>query len=126
MSLVAALFLIVALAALGMFVVRIDTSQQQGINLALLETRALAAAHAGVELAANRALVGNICTNTALNLTEGSLAGFRVRIWCASTSHLIGGTPRRVFEIRARSQWSVYGRPDYVSRQLIRKVTNAP
>ena len=115
MSLVAALFLIVVIAALGAFAVRIGMGQQQTVNLSLLGNRAMAAANAGIEWSAYRALEDGNCSNGSLNLTQGAFAGFTVDISCESTSFGSEGT---LYVIEAASRYGTYGRADYVSRRI--------
>jgi MSHA biogenesis protein MshP len=115
MSLVAALFLIVVIAALGAFAVRIGMGQQQTVNLSLLGTRAMAAANAGIEWSAYRALESGNCSNGSLSLTEGALAGFTVDVSCVGTSFGAEGT---LYVIEAVSRYGTYGRADYASRRV--------
>jgi MSHA biogenesis protein MshP len=129
-SLVSALFLIVVVAALGAFAVRIGSGQQHTVNLALLSSRALAAANAGVEWAAHRALPPaggpGACANGVLNLAEGALAGFTVTVTCAATNHAEGAGTTTIFAIESFAQFGTYGSPDYVSRRVRARFTNAP
>ena len=115
MSLVAALFLIVVIAALGAFAVRIGMGQQQTVNLSLLSNRAMAAANAGIEWSAYRALESGNCSNGSLSLTQGALAGFTVDVSCVSTSF---GTEGTLYVIESVSRYGTYGRADYASRRV--------
>jgi MSHA biogenesis protein MshP len=130
-SLVAAVFLIVILASLGAFAVQVAMAQYQSANVEFLEARAQAAAEAGIGYGATRARTGS-CTNRTLNLTQGALAGFVVRVTCAPTVHTIySGTPLtpnnyEVYALAATASRGTYGRPDYVARTVTRNVTNAP
>jgi MSHA biogenesis protein MshP len=128
-SLVAALFLIVVVAALGAFAVRIGGGEQQTVNLQLLSARALAAANSGIEFGAYRALVDGSCVAATLNLTEAAANGFTVNVTCSSTLHTEGSvTPNNVsvFRIDATAFAGVYGMPDYVSRHVYATFTNVP
>lgn len=115
MSLVAALFLIVVIAALGTFAVKIGMGQQQTVNLSLLGSRAMAAANAGIEWSAYRALENGNCTNGSLSLTQGALAGFTVDVTCVSTSFAPEGT---LYVLESVSRYGTYGRADYASRRV--------
>jgi MSHA biogenesis protein MshP len=125
-SLVAALFLVVVVAALGAFAVRIGASQQQTASLALLSARALAAANSGIEFGAYRALYASSCASATLNLTEGGLNGFTVSVTCNPTTHTEGGGTVSVYRIDATASAGVYGQPDYVSRQVYATFSSAP
>lgn len=136
-SLVAAIFLIVVLAALGAFAVQVAMTQYQGSTLELLEARAQAAAEAGIEYGANLTLhtptlcVGAPSSNT-FNLTQGALSGFVVTVTCTPTQHQIWSTitstwhSYTVFALAATASHGTYGQQDYVSRSVTRDVTAAP
>jgi MSHA biogenesis protein MshP len=124
-TLVAALFLIVVVAALGAFAVRISSGQQQTVNLALLSARALAAANSGIEFGAYQALNGTGCASATLNLTEAGLNGFTVNVSCTATVHTESGGTVNVYRIDATSSAGTYGKPDYVSRHVYATFTSA-
>ncbi len=132
-SLVAAIFLIVVLAALGAFAVQVAMTQYQSSTSELLQARAQAAAEAGIEYGANLALqrpVPSCIANNTLNLTRGALKGFVVKVACTSTTHQIysGATPQpyTVYALAATASEGTYGGQDYVARTVTRNVTNAP
>jgi len=126
MSLIPALFLLIVVAALAAFAVRIGSAQQQTATLGLLGDRAVAAASSGTEWAAYQALNNNSCVNTTLTLTEGALQGFRVQVTCSVTNHTEGPTTYQTFEIDAFAQWGTFGATDYVSRSVHKRVNNGP
>jgi len=125
-ALVVAIFLIVVLASLGLYIVRISGMQHQTVNVALLGARAMQAAQTGVEWAAFQALDSAACTTTTLNLTEGGLNGFDVEVTCASSSHTETSNTYNVFVIDVEARAGVYGNPDYVSRRMQASLTDAP
>jgi MSHA biogenesis protein MshP len=115
MSLVAAIFLIVVVASLGAFAVRLGMGQHQTVNLALLSSRALSAANAGIEWSAHQALKpGGSCSNATLTLTQAALAGFTVNVSCAATAFTEG----TLYEMSSSARYGNYGQPDYVSRTV--------
>jgi MSHA biogenesis protein MshP len=116
-ALIPALFLIVVLASLAAFGVRIYTASQQTVVLALQGARALAAARAGIDWGAARAFAGS-CVDDELGLTEGALDGFLVRISCTQNDHEEAGTTVRVYDIEAVAMQGEYGGADYVSRRV--------
>jgi MSHA biogenesis protein MshP len=124
-SLVAALFLIVVVALLGAFAVRIGAGQQQTVNLALLSAKALAAANSGVEYGAHQALNVGACANTTLNLTEGGLNGFTVSVTCSFTPHSVSTASVNVYRIDATASMGTYGMPDFVSRHVFATFASA-
>jgi MSHA biogenesis protein MshP len=125
-SLVAALFLIVVVAALGAFAVRIGASQQQTVNLGLLTARALAAANSGVEFGAYQALDAGSCVNVTLNLAEAGLNGFTVAVTCSASAHAESGGTVNVYRIDATATMGTYGMPDFVSRHVYATFSSAP
>ncbi len=127
-SLVAALFLIVVLAALGSFAVRSSVAQTHTVAISMQGNRALQAARAGIEWAAWRALnpAGPLCANATLTLTEAALTGFRVDVSCTESTHIEGGATFQVYHLEAFARQGTYGTPDYVSRRVQASFTNAP
>ncbi len=124
-SLVSAIFLLVVLAGLGAFAVRLNTIQQQTVTSGLRAAQAFEAARTGAAWGAYRALNGGFCGMGTLNLTEGAAAGFRVSVQCTQTSHTEGAVTVRIFVLDVRAEAGVYGGPDYVARRLQTKLTDA-
>jgi MSHA biogenesis protein MshP len=125
-SLVAALFLIVVVAALGAFAVRIGASQQQTVNLSLLSARALAAANSGIEFGAYQALNASSCVAATLTLTEAGANGFSVAVTCSASAHAESGGTVNIYRIDATATAGTYGMPDYVSRHVYATFASAP
>ncbi len=125
-ALVAAIFLMVVLSSLGIYIVRISGIEHQTVNVALLGARAFQAARTGVEWGAFQALDSAACTTTTLNLTEGGLSGFDVEVTCNSSSHTETGNTYNLFVIDVEARAGVYGMPDYVSRRMQATLTDAP
>ena len=123
-SLVSAIFLLVVLAALGAFAVRINVLQQQTVTAALRADQAFHAARSGIAWSAYRALHGGACALATLNLTEGGTAGFRVSVQCSQTTHVEGTATVAVFVLDARAEAGAFGGPDYVSRRVQAKITD--
>ncbi len=125
-SLVSAVFLLVVLAGLGVFAVRLNTMQQQSVTAGLRAAQAFQAARTGVAWGAYRALNAGACAaSTTLSLTEGAASGFRVAVQCTQRTHTEGTSTVKVFVFDVRAEAGVYGGPDYVSRRLESKITDA-
>lgn len=124
-SLVAAIFLLVVLAGLGVFAVRLGVLQSQTTSSGLQAAQAFHAARGGIAWAAHQALNGGVCGPTVLNLSEAGTSGFDVTIQCAQSSHVEAGTTLNVFVIDALAESGTYGGPDYVSRRVQAKITDA-
>jgi MSHA biogenesis protein MshP len=123
MSLVVAIFLITVIASLSAFAVTVGTATRESENLQLQADRAEAAARAGAEWAAYRALLvvpicPGIAAPTAFNLTQGALRGFRVTVTCTPR----GLAPNIVYDIDSFAQWSNFGAANYASRRVSRRV----
>jgi MSHA biogenesis protein MshP len=127
MSLVVAIFLIVTIASLAAFAVGAGSATRQSVNLDMLSSRALAAAKAGAEWGAYRALTNNSCAGaTVVAMNLGALRGFRVTVTClGNTAHTDGGAYRTA-DIRSEASWGTYGQPDYVYRSVTTRYSSAP
>jgi MSHA biogenesis protein MshP len=125
-ALVAAIFLLVVLAGIAGYAVRIGVMQQQTVTAALRAAQAFHAARSGVAWAAHQALTGAWCTTPAdaatLNLSEAGTNGFDVAVQCTHTSHAEGGATLDIYVIDVLAEAGAYGGPDYVSRRLQAKV----
>jgi len=125
MSLVSAVFLLVVLAGLGLSAARLGVIQSQTVTSGLRAAQAFQAARSGAAWAAHRAISGGVCASATLNLTEGGASGFDVTVDCAQSAHVEGGVTINVYLIDVLAEAGSYGGPDYVSRRLQAKVTDA-
>jgi MSHA biogenesis protein MshP len=124
-ALVPALFLLVVLGTLAIVAVRVGTGQQHAVTIDLLQARALAAANAGIEWGAYRALNGSCAATTTLNLTEASLNGFSVVVTCTDTVFTNGTANNNSYVINATATYGTYGQPSYVRRVVSATFTDA-
>jgi MSHA biogenesis protein MshP len=130
-SLVAALFIIVVLAMLALFAVRVGAAGEQDITAQLMQDRAMAAARSGIEYGAYRAVVMGSCNAPAgaafnVPLTEGALVGFTATVTCIRLTHAHNGGTYYTYEISSTARRGAYGTADYVSRALTRTLATAP
>lgn len=124
-ALVAALFLLVVLASLGAFAVRLNMSQQSSTDLDLASVRAEAALQTGIEYAAARISTASNCSAVpappnGLNLPQG----FTVIFGCTNETQVANTPTVNVFLVTATASRGNYGSPEFVSRQ--RKVRITP
>jgi MSHA biogenesis protein MshP len=117
-ALVPALFLIVVVGLLAVVAVRITTAQQETVTLSLQQARALAAARAGIDWAAYKALNGS-CAGGTLTLPSASLAGYTVVVTCVSTAFTDGSGSYQSYSIAATATFGNYGTADF-SRRVVR------
>lgn len=122
-ALIVALFLIVVVAALGVFAVRIGVNQNQAVTLHLLEARAEAAAHAGLEYWSRRVHTDHTIPCTTSNVPLGSLTGFDGFTVIVTCDRSIAGSGFS-YEVTSRAVHGTFGSPDFVQREAFRRVTN--
>ena len=130
-ALVAALFLIVAVAALGGFALRINAGQQQNATLDILTARATAAANSGLEWGIYRLMVNKACAASKplpMNSAHGALNGFTVTVQCLprGTVHKNDGIDVLSYRMVADAQRGTYGKPDFVRRSASMMFNNPP
>jgi MSHA biogenesis protein MshP len=122
-AVVAVLFIIVVLAALGVTLVTISAGQQRGQAFDALSIKAYQAAKAGIEFGVYQAVRNGNCATTTFALA-GNLAGFSVQVQCTSTSHteVVAVPAITVYQITATgcNRGACPGTADatYVERQL--------
>lgn len=112
-SIVAAIFILVALAILGTFIVSVSSNRSVALALDLLGSRAYQAARAGVEWNAFQ-IVNPETTNTVVapfttaytcpattNISgmSGVLAGFTASVSCTMNAYTEAGNSVRVFQV---------------------------
>jgi MSHA biogenesis protein MshP len=123
-SLVAAIFVLVILAALGAFMVTIGEAERWTAVSAAQGARAYHAAQSGIESGIFQTIVlGAACP------APFAVGGFTVTVACTPTAYTEGGGPPfnvYVISSTAVSTGTALGSSDYFSRTLQVTVTNAP
>ncbi len=126
-ALVSAVFLLVVIAALGAFAVRINSNQQHNADLDLAMLRADAAVQSGIQYAATRLSSAPDCNTSGLNGQSLPLPqGYNVILACASPPNppqVVNGVLVNVFSVTAIATRGQYGSPDFVSRQRTVRIT---
>lgn len=128
-SLVSAIFLLVILAALGIFMLSIYTSQRTISNQDVRGVLAYQAAKTGIEAATyailapeNAAVVNTIfngCTaGMAAPTLDGALTGFNVTIDCQITTTTEAENTIRVYQITSTGRSGNAPSSDFVERQI--------
>lgn len=119
-ALIAALFVMVVLAMLGIVAMRNSEMQTFAQELELLSTNAREAAAFGIEWAAVSITTPARClaANPSAPLSpQGSLSGFTVTVTCSrSSNHVAEGTTS--FEVSSTATFGRYGTPTFVSRTI--------
>lgn len=124
-SLLSAVFLIVVLSGLAVFSVRLSMLQQQTVTSSLRAAQAFHAARSGIAWAAHRAVSSGWCESATLSLTEAGMAGFELTVNCSESTHVEQGASINVYVIDVLAEAGVYGGPDYASRRVQAKITDA-
>ncbi|HYD78408.1 MAG TPA: pilus assembly PilX N-terminal domain-containing protein [Paucimonas sp.] len=127
-SILSALFLLVVVSALGVFLVTISSTQQQTSAQDILGARAYQAARAGIDWGAYQVLrdqaFGVACrtTNNSQTISPlgGTLAGFTVVVSCTTNgaSYVEDGTTLRVYELSALATHGTVNTPGRIERQI--------
>lgn len=117
-AIVAAIFLLVILAALGTFMLTVSSGQHMSSTQDLLGSRAYQAARAGIERAVFQT-GGAGCVPAVFNSLAGDLANFTVTVACNSTDFDEGGTMIRMWDITSTATaGTTPGSVAYIERQL--------
>jgi len=132
-ALVAAIFIVVVLAMLGIMMVTIGGMERATASAAVQGTRAFYAARSGIEWGVFRAMppTNSCVASTTFTLTAPGLEGFNVIVQCAltppGTQHREGAPPNiNVYVITSIARLGNFGEADYVSRTLQVTATDAP
>jgi hypothetical protein len=118
--------LVVVVAALGAFAIRMGANEQQAANLTLSEARVSAAAYTGLEYGSARAQGGFCIAGPAVVALPGPPPGMRnitLTLACQQQNIFAG---YGVYDLTARAVSGTYGNPDFTQRILTRRVSNIP
>ena len=133
-ALVAAIFIVVVLAMLGIMMVTIGGMERATASAAVQGARAFYAARSGVEWGTFGALnntaptcgaAASTPTTNTFNLAVTGLNGFTVSVVCSYTTHRERSDTYNVYVITSIATSGSFGDADYVSRTLQVSVTNA-
>jgi MSHA biogenesis protein MshP len=115
-ALIAALFLLIVLGALGLYATRIATTQDAVSAVRLLEIRTQRAADLGIEWARARIAAGACPAGpTLIAIPSPIFSGTRVTVSCTNVGS-------GFYEVTSKASWSSYGRPDFVYREKQRQL----
>lgn len=118
LALMAAIFLLVVLAGLTLFMLSLSGTQHFTSMWAAQGARAHYAAQTGLEWGAWQALNGGGCNNPSLPVDAGGPTAFTVAVSCSSSNFTELGVTRTVWEIDVTaSTGGSIGSPGYVQRR---------
>ncbi len=127
-SILVALFIIVVLATLAVFLAGVTAVSTATPTLTLLEARALNAARSGFSWGAEQALSANACpSTTTLAFTAAGLESFSATVSCTETTHVENGATIDVFVLVSSASDGTYGKTlTYVARTVHGTVSDVP
>jgi MSHA biogenesis protein MshP len=136
-ALVAAIFIVVVLALLGIMMVTIGGMQRATATAAVRGTQAYYAARSGIEWGTFQtvsqfgpqvscAVLVPTPPSVSFTLTASGLNGFTVSVQCTETQHRERNSTYRVVVLTSTATSGNFGDVDYVSRVLQSTVTDAP
>lgn len=131
-SLVAAIFLLVVIAGLGVFMLSIYSAQQRTSSMDIRGARAYQAAKAGIEWGTYQIMVQensspalapyNCVGAMGTPAFAGSLQGYIVSVSCNLTTTTEGSNTIRVYQITSTASSSAAPAPDFVERQITGRI----
>lgn len=120
-SLVSTLFMLVVLAVLGSYMVRLNVSQQTTTTLSLQSARAWYAASSGLEWAVYQVRTNHSCPGVPSSF---SADGFTITLaGCTANPVTEGASSYTLYDIQINASRGTFGSPDYVARRLRATVT---
>lgn len=134
-ALVAAMFIVVILALLGIMMVTIGGMERATSTAALRGTQAYFAARSGVEwgifgalnnTAATCGAAPSTPTTNTFNFAVPGLDNYSVSVLCEYTAHREQSDTYNVFVITATATSGAFGNADFVSRIIRVSATSAP
>lgn len=124
-SLITAIFLLVVVAALVVYMTNIRAVQQTTLVYGVQGARATQAARSGIEWGIYQSIVNGSCAGST-SFTDPAFAGFNIEVQCGQTTHTEGSTPIDTFQLTAIARTGTYGSLDYVQRRIQATVSQDP
>ena len=126
-TLITALFLLIVVALLSVYLVTFRNVQQSTVFYAQQGARAMQAAHAGIEWGIYESVVnGNCIANPPFTASGNTLSAYNITVNCTSSAHDEAGVPIITYVLTSSAQTGNYGTLDYVYRSLRATVSIQP
>lgn len=119
---VAAIFLVIALAGLGLAMSSLSSVQADTVSKSMQAAKVYWGARAGIEWGIQRAFATSNCASGAFTLTQAALNGVSVTVACTSNTF---GT-NRVYYFTSTATIGTLGKLDYAERRLSASVSDIP
>jgi len=127
-TLITAIFLLVVVAGMVVYITNIRVAQQTTVVYGLQGARALQAARSGLEWGIFQSINNGVCAGSTL-INDAAFAGFSVEVQCSPTTHVEGDPATGTiitYSLIAIARSGVYGSLDYVQRHLQANVSLDP
>ena len=124
-SLIGALFLLVVVAALVIYMANISVVQQTTLVYGVQGARASLAARSGIEWGIHRSIVDDACAASS-SIGHAAFAGFSIEVRCTRTTHFEGSARIDTFDLLSIATSGSYGTLDYVQRRIRASVSVDP
>ena len=128
-TLVTAIFLLVVVASLSVYMINFRSVQQQTLLYGVQGARAMSAARTGLEWGIYQAIKNEVCPTSNLTFNTsgaGSLDTFGIEVTCTSTEHDEGLVTVRTYQLTSSAEIGSFGTLDYVFRRLQASVSIQP
>ena len=125
-TLITALFLLIVVALLSVYMITIRNVQQSTVVFGQQGARAMQAAHSGLEWGIYEAVVNGLCVPGTFTATGTALSAFTINVSCSSSAHTEGAVLITTYRLTSAVQTSSYGTLDYVYRSLQATVSIQP
>ena len=130
-TLITAIFLLVVVATLSVYILNLRNVQQQTLVFGVQGARAMQAARTGIEWGIYQSLDAKECpttptTNLVFTAPDAALSAFTITVTCTESVHIEGSTDIKTFQLRAVAQTGNYGTLAYVSRLMEASVSEPP
>lgn len=127
-TLITAIFLLVVVASLSVYIISLRSVQQQTLVYGVQGARAMQAARAGIEWGIYQSIVNMNCsaTSPAFSGAGAAISTFSIVVGCTSSTHQEGATNIVTYQLTSVATTGTYGTLDYVSRRLQATVSRQP
>lgn len=117
-TLIGAIFVLVIVSLLGIYLVKITGAQRQTVLMNLQSARAYQAANAGIEWGIERIVNASGSCSASTTLSP-KINNFTVKVNCDQlSSYSEGLNTVNVYRVTAKSEYGTYGDTGYVSRTI--------
>jgi MSHA biogenesis protein MshP len=116
-TLIAAIFLLVVVAALVVYMTNIRVVQQITLLYGVQGARASLAARSGIEWGIQQSIVNGSCA-ASTSFTDAAFPGFNIEVQCGQSAHTEAATTIDIYQITAIASSGVFGSLNYVQRRI--------